>query len=322
MLNVSAQAVSRWETNMSYPDIELLPEIAGLFGITIDELLCTDSLLKNEKIELLIEKANSYYKEGDIQKGIDLLEDSLKENPTNVKIIEALIFALSVYTYCDNRKNVCQRIIDLSSKIIEKAEQKHSLYQVMAYTYLELGDIENAKKCALKLPKMECSSNLILSSILDGNEKVKLLQENITSLFNMLIEQMNKLLKTDNYSEEEKIILLEKSNSLIEVMYENLTDEYFLLERNNMMLARLYAKRSDKKNTCLYLFRALESAKNFDNCSSKKNESLLKNKIDINFGKSYSQSEVELLLNNLQDEVFDFVRSEDDFKKIISEFSN
>ena len=38
-LSVSPQAVSKWERNLSTPDISLLPVIAGYFGITIDELL-------------------------------------------------------------------------------------------------------------------------------------------------------------------------------------------------------------------------------------------------------------------------------------------
>lgn len=38
-LGVSAQAVSKWENNQSCPDISILPEIADLFGISIDELL-------------------------------------------------------------------------------------------------------------------------------------------------------------------------------------------------------------------------------------------------------------------------------------------
>ena len=32
-LGVSYQAVSRWENETTYPDIELLPAIASLFGI-------------------------------------------------------------------------------------------------------------------------------------------------------------------------------------------------------------------------------------------------------------------------------------------------
>lgn len=37
VLSVSAQSVSKWENNISAPDIELLPMIARYFGITMDE---------------------------------------------------------------------------------------------------------------------------------------------------------------------------------------------------------------------------------------------------------------------------------------------
>lgn len=37
-LSVSSQAVSKWERNLSTPDISMLPVIARFFGITIDEL--------------------------------------------------------------------------------------------------------------------------------------------------------------------------------------------------------------------------------------------------------------------------------------------
>ena len=39
LMNVSAQAVSKWENNQSYPDIMLLPELSRVFGVTVDELL-------------------------------------------------------------------------------------------------------------------------------------------------------------------------------------------------------------------------------------------------------------------------------------------
>ncbi|MBQ4591499.1 MAG: helix-turn-helix transcriptional regulator [Clostridia bacterium] len=37
-IGVSAQAVSKWETGVSMPDILLLPVIADVFGITVDEI--------------------------------------------------------------------------------------------------------------------------------------------------------------------------------------------------------------------------------------------------------------------------------------------
>ncbi len=37
-LQISIQAVSKWEQSRSYPDITLLPRIAELFSVSIDKL--------------------------------------------------------------------------------------------------------------------------------------------------------------------------------------------------------------------------------------------------------------------------------------------
>ena len=42
-LGITNQAVSRWESNGGYPDIEMLPAIANYFHITIDELFGYDN---------------------------------------------------------------------------------------------------------------------------------------------------------------------------------------------------------------------------------------------------------------------------------------
>ena len=38
-LNISYQAVSKWENGTSYPDLELLPRLAAILGTTVDGLL-------------------------------------------------------------------------------------------------------------------------------------------------------------------------------------------------------------------------------------------------------------------------------------------
>ena len=38
-LGVSSQAVSKWENDVSCPDIQSLPRLARLLGVTVDELL-------------------------------------------------------------------------------------------------------------------------------------------------------------------------------------------------------------------------------------------------------------------------------------------
>lgn len=39
MLGVSPQAVSKWENDQTCPDISLLPKLAQILGVTVDELL-------------------------------------------------------------------------------------------------------------------------------------------------------------------------------------------------------------------------------------------------------------------------------------------
>lgn len=50
-LGVSAQAVSKWETGASLPDITLLPPLAAYFGVAIDELFSFPAEAEFERIE-------------------------------------------------------------------------------------------------------------------------------------------------------------------------------------------------------------------------------------------------------------------------------
>ena len=49
-MNVSPQAVSKWENDISCPDIVLLPKLAALFDTTVDDLLC---VVSKKEIEFL-----------------------------------------------------------------------------------------------------------------------------------------------------------------------------------------------------------------------------------------------------------------------------
>ena len=50
IFHVSPQAVSRWETGITYPDIELLPALADFFSVTVDDLFGIDINKKEERV--------------------------------------------------------------------------------------------------------------------------------------------------------------------------------------------------------------------------------------------------------------------------------
>ncbi len=52
-MNVSDKAVSKWERNLSYPDISSIPKLAEILGTTVEELLNAQSKnnnIKNDEI--------------------------------------------------------------------------------------------------------------------------------------------------------------------------------------------------------------------------------------------------------------------------------
>ena len=73
LLNLTPQAVSKWETDSSCPDILLVPRLAALLGVTSDELLSGEPpketvLLPKEKqraLENLLLKVNIHSANGD-----------------------------------------------------------------------------------------------------------------------------------------------------------------------------------------------------------------------------------------------------------------
>ena len=50
-LGISAQSVSKWETEVTMPDISMLPLLSNEFGVTIDELFDLSVEQKLSRIE-------------------------------------------------------------------------------------------------------------------------------------------------------------------------------------------------------------------------------------------------------------------------------
>ena len=56
-LLVSSQAVSKWETGASSPDIDMLPRLAVFFGVSIDELMDFNKMKIDEEIEIIVDQS-------------------------------------------------------------------------------------------------------------------------------------------------------------------------------------------------------------------------------------------------------------------------
>lgn len=82
-LGVTNQAVSRWEANGGYPDIEMIPAIANYFHITIDELFGYDSD-RQIKMRAYIEQADQMFSSSrkDATPRVEFLRNAISEFPS------------------------------------------------------------------------------------------------------------------------------------------------------------------------------------------------------------------------------------------------
>ena len=80
-LGVAYQSVSRWENGTTYPDMEFLPVLAGIFGVTVDELIGMEESKKKEQIsERFCEYRDLCYSDTPDSKAIVALIRELKRD--------------------------------------------------------------------------------------------------------------------------------------------------------------------------------------------------------------------------------------------------
>lgn len=101
-LNVSFQAVSKWETGAAVPDISMLAPLAKLLNVTADELLGLTPLQEEDLRKKELEAAyHETQKTGDIAKQLEIAKAAVEEYPGNFKYLVWLAGAESDVGYHD-----------------------------------------------------------------------------------------------------------------------------------------------------------------------------------------------------------------------------
>ena len=96
VLGVSPQAVSRWEANGGYPDMELIPAIANYFNVSIDELFGY-SKDRQEKLKNILNEAEiALNSQEDMTECIRMLRSAEEEFPSEPQVLVKLGYALNI----------------------------------------------------------------------------------------------------------------------------------------------------------------------------------------------------------------------------------
>ncbi|MBQ8780131.1 MAG: helix-turn-helix transcriptional regulator [Oscillospiraceae bacterium] len=165
-LGVSYQAVSKWENNITSPDILLLPDIARYFGITVDELLQVEQIEADKYFEECSLKAETLFRDGKCAEIIPLWLEAYKKLPNDIRVKEML---MSIYFDTDKVKYQ-NEIIELGTEIYnyDAAAECNSYYKgqainEVAQTYYANGNYHKADEWARKAYQINhCQEKLFM----------------------------------------------------------------------------------------------------------------------------------------------------------------
>ena len=206
-LGVSCQAVSKWETNSSYPDISLLPIIADYFGVSVDYLIGHDTSKQIEEINNVCTQVDELFDQRRYWEAIPILREMLIRHPGNEKLMYNLAWALSG-TCADSEENYQEAIL-LYHKILEistDTEMRNKVSRDLIYRYYTLGDIEKAKYFANTLPSFElCREyNMGRVNVFTGRELSDYLYANIQLYGKAMLECFEYFENAKILTDEEK----------------------------------------------------------------------------------------------------------------------
>ncbi len=320
-LNISIQAVSKWERGEGYPDITLLPQIASYYSKSVDELLGCDQLERDKKISAYMDQYKKNGNAGKIEDNIILMREALKEFPQNLNLMSNLCHAL----YFIDKDEYLDECIDTGEKILEKSvddDQRYSAIQTLVYAYNRKNNEKKAKEYANKLPDLFCTKNSVLEVVLKGEELLKLTQGNIGKYIGMIDSSINWMLRSKDYTTEERIFAYETVDKLYRLfLYDgNYCFENTALHILWMNLAREYGKMQNSEKTVEALSKAYYHACEMDNFHSGQYTSLFADTGKYSkedFTRNFEFSYIDWLKKTMEEKVFDFVRNTDEWNDII-----
>ncbi len=333
-LGVTPQAISRWEAEGGYPDIELLPAIADFFSVSTDELLGYKiSERENCLAEIKLEMSR-LAEIGTIEERIDFARLALSKFPSDCEIKEEL----SVCLYClyDDTKDesLLKESENLALYVAENCKDDDIRYDAINTLIGIYSATKNTGKALetvnLLTPMKYCRESAKSCGIGDGNNEIykqdeidKLADSLGTAIRNLALDDE---LPNDPSTWDKKIRMLEISNNIYFMIYgDNLmfyhcrvAFNYWIISTYQMSQGKIEETLSSIEKMCKH---AVAYDKAYLSDHGKNYTSILVDKVvypesDKDFHELKEHSQCWYMLERLQSNRYDHIRSELRFAEI------
>lgn len=187
-LGVSFQAVSKWETATTLPDVMLIPAIASFFGVSTDELFDVNLMEQERKVADICREA-AQYRWNDPARSERMLRDALKLYPGNDVILNNLLYTLQTPDRREELVTLCRSILETT----RDDEVKYDVLRILARTYRELGQQELVMPTLEQIPEIYFAKLELIAKYTDGPEAIKAAKSHARICRDDLLDMLSRL---------------------------------------------------------------------------------------------------------------------------------
>ncbi len=183
-LHISSQAVSKWETGSSCPDIDFLPKLAVYFGTSLDNLLDFDQSQVDAAVEELVTQSGRGGNDPAASEAF--LRKALEKYPNNDLLLTCILEDMQAQNEDKSRSS---EIIEIGERILSCSkddEMKIDVLRILAETYHGMGEQAMAEFYLAKIPGLHFWYYEIAAAIKRGKERI----ENIEKTENLCIDKL------------------------------------------------------------------------------------------------------------------------------------
>ncbi len=229
-LGVSSQAVSRWETGATYPDILLLPVIADFFHLTLDELVGREKELSLKERSAFFEEVKSIRRTSGTEAAVKKYRELLKKYPND----EYLLFGLSnelYHIYKSTKDALIKKELYLLSDRLSQSQRpglQCAASRLLIILLCEDGKTAEAEQLVINLPSFVCGRELMATYLYEGKQQMACYQFLLSQFMGQINKYLKKLttLPKENNHWSDFINGANEMNAYLRKIQENQTDTH------------------------------------------------------------------------------------------------
>lgn len=210
-LGVSFQAVSKWETGATMPDVALIPAIAGFFGVSTDELFDFNLIEQERRIMDIVAQAAALRDDRPAE-AEELLRQGLKQYPGNDILLNNLLYTMRASERNGEVVTLCKSILEVT----RLDEVKYDVLRILAETYHDMGCQDLVKPTLEQIPECYFTKLELDATLLEGEDALRAARQQAhldrDSLMDMLTRasqlyrQMGETEKAEEYARLAKAV--------------------------------------------------------------------------------------------------------------------